>query len=87
MNYEEKFNELNERIAKLEKAEKQRTIKKYTKLALGLAKYAIIIILIFMAYKTYIKPYKEKIDFVEEKVDTVQKFIDEKLGSLKSLIR
>ena len=37
-----------------------------------------------MAYihinNTIIKPYKEKIDYVNEKVDNVQGFIDDKLG-------
>jgi hypothetical protein len=50
-----------------------------------------MLILLFMAYNyvnnTIIKPYKEKIDYVNEKVDTVQSFIDDKLGGFSKYFK
>ena len=91
MNYEEKIRELTERIEKLEKAENKRILKRRieigTKIVIGL----IIIILLIIAYihinNTFIKPYKEKIDYVNEKVDKVQGFIDDKLGGLSKYFK
>lgn len=91
MNYEEKIKELTERVEKLEKAENKRIIKRrieiITKIVIGI----IIIILLFMAYNyvnnTIIKPYKEKIDYVNEKVDTVQNFVDDKFGGLSKYFK
>ena len=91
MNYEEKIRELTERVEKLEKAENKRIIKRrieiITKVVIGI----IMLILLFMAYNyvnnTIIKPYKEKIDYVNEKVDTVQSFIDDKLGGFSKYFK
>ncbi len=91
MNYEEKIRELTERIEKLEKAENKRVLKRKieigTKIVIGL----IIVILLVVAYihinNTIIKPYKEKIDYVNEKVDKVQGFIDDKLGGLSKYFK
>ena len=91
MNYEEKIRELTERIEKLEKAENKRILKRRieigTKIVIGL----IIVILLVVAYihinNTIIKPYKEKIDYVNEKVDKVQGFIDDKLGGLSKYFK
>ena len=91
MNYEEKIRELTERIEKLEKAENKRILKRRieigTKIVIGL----IIVILLVVAYihinNTLIKPYKEKIDYVNEKVDKVQGFIDDKLGGLSKYFK
>ena len=87
MNYEERIRELTERIEKLEKAENKRVFKKRATI---ITKVTVILVIVlgitFGSYyvnKTYIKPYKEKIDYVTEKVDTIQSFIDDKLGSLK----
>jgi hypothetical protein len=30
-------------------------------------------------YNTFVKPYKDKVDYVEEKIDSVENFVDEKL--------
>ena len=91
MNYEEKIRELTERVEKLEKAENKRILKRRieigTKIVIGL----IIVILLVVAYihinNTLIKPYKEKIDYVNEKVDKVQGFIDDKLGGLSKYFK
>ena len=91
MNYEEKIRELTERVEKLEKAENKRILKRRieigTKIVIGL----IIVILLVVAYihinNTIIKPYKEKIDYVNEKVDKVQGFIDDKLGGLSKYFK
>lgn len=91
MNYEEKIRELTLRIEKLEKAENKRILKRKieigTKIVIGL----IIVILLVVAYihinNTIIKPYKEKIDYVNEKVDKVQGFIDDKLGGLSKYFK
>ena len=91
MNYEEKIRELTDRVEKLEKAENKRIIKRrieiITKVVIGI----IILILLFMAYNyvntTIIKPYKEKIDYVNEKVDTVQSFVDDKLGGFSKYFK
>ena len=91
MSTEEKIMELTERVEKLEKAENKRIIKRrieiITKVVIGI----IILILLFMAYNyvntTIIKPYKEKIDYVNEKVDTVQNFVDDKLGGFSKYFK
>jgi len=91
MNYEEKIRELTLRVEKLEKAENKRILKRRieigTKIVIGL----IIVILLVVAYihinNTIIKPYKEKIDYVNEKVDKVQGFIDDKLGGLSKYFK
>ncbi len=91
MNYEEKIRELTLRVEKLEKAENKRILKRRieigTKIVIGL----IIVILLVVAYihinNTIIKPYKEKIDYVNEKVDKVQGFIDDKLGGLNKYFK
>lgn len=89
MNYEEKIKELTERIEVLEKAENKRIVKRRIKTILNIIKYAIIIALIVFGYiyvnTHYIKPYKEKIDYVNDKVETIQSFIDDKWQSIQKL--
>ena len=83
MSSEEKIKALEERIEVLEKAEHKRNVKKGIKLAWGLTKLIVVIVLVFMAW-SYIKPYKEKIDMVSEKVDKVEEFISSKFSGFKS---
>ena len=86
MNYDQKIMELTQRIEKLEKAENKRIIKRrieiITKVIIGI----ILLIMITMGYiyvnNNFIKPYKEKIDYVNQKVDNVESFINDKLGGL-----
>lgn len=91
MNYEEKIRELTERVEKLEKAENKRIIKRRIEIITKAVIALIVIILLIIGYiyvnNTIIKPYKEKIDYVNEKVDTVQGFIDDKLGGLSSFFK
>ncbi len=83
---EEKIRELTERIEKLEKAEHKRVVKRRIEIGAKIVFWLALIVFLVLAYihinNTIIKPYKEKIDFVDEKVDKVQNFIDEKLGGL-----
>ena len=70
MNYEEKINELEERIHKLEKKEKKRTIAKFIKIGIKLVVLIVICVFVYKAY-LFVKPYKEKLDNlskIEEKV-------------------
>ena len=91
MNYEEKIRELTERVEKLEKAENKRIIKRRIEIGTKIVIGIIILVLLIMAYihinNTIIKPYKEKIDYVDEKVDKVQGFIDDKLGRLSKYFK
>ena len=75
MNYEEKINDLETRLVKLEKIEKRRKIKSIIVLSI----YGVIVVgLIILAFVFYskIKPYKEKIDSLRNfgsdlKTDTI----------------
>ncbi len=87
MNYEEKIKELNDRIEKLEKAEARRVLKKKIKISFEISKVVIIVIILVSGYfyinNKLIKPYKDKIDYVEEKVNYVEKFVKDKWNSIQ----
>ena len=87
MNYEEKIKELNDRIEKLEKAEAKRVLKKKIKISFEVSKVVIIVIILVSGYfyinNKLIKPYKDKIDYVEEKVNYVEKFVKDKWNSIQ----
>jgi len=87
MNYEEKIKELTERIEILEKAENKRIVKRKIKIAFNAIKVIIILTILIFGYiyinNNYIKPYKEKIDYVNDKVENIQSFIDDKLQSIQ----
>ena len=89
MNYEEKIKELTERIEVLEKAENKRIIKKRIRIILNTIKFVVILGVIIFGYiyinNHYIKPYKEKIDYVNDKVENIQSFIDDKWQSIQKL--
>lgn len=91
MNYEEKIRELTERVEKLEKAENKRIIKRRIEIITKAVIALIVIILLIIGFvyvnNTIIKPYKEKIDYVNEKVDTVQNFVDDKFGGLSKYFK
>ena len=91
MNYEEKIRELTERVERLEKAENKRIIKRRIEIITKAVIALIVIILLIIGFvyvnNTIIKPYKEKIDYVNEKVDTVQGFIDDKLGGFSKYFK
>lgn len=88
MNYEEKIQELSERIAILEKAENKRKTKKKIQITLEIIKILVIFTIIFIVYininNKIIKPYKEKIDYVEDKVNSVEKIVQDKWDIIKS---
>lgn len=71
-----KINELNERIDYLEKREQKRKRKETTRLVFNLLKAVVIIAALVYGYiyvnNNFIKPYKEKVDYIEEKIDKVQ---------------
>ena len=87
MDYEDKIRELSERIEKLEKAEAKRVLKKRIKITFEISKVVIIILVIIVGYfyinNIFIKPYKDKIDYVEEKVNYVESFVKDKWNSLQ----
>lgn len=87
MDYEDKIRELSERIEKLEKAEAKRVLKKRIKITFEISKVVIIILVIAVGYfyinNKFIKPYKDKIDYVEEKVNYVESFVKDKWNSIQ----
>ena len=87
MNYEEKIKELTERIEVLEKAENKRIAKRKLKMIFTTIKFVIIIGLLLFGYiyinNHYIKPYKEKIDYVNDKVETIESFVNDKWQSIQ----
>lgn len=91
-----KIDELTKKIEFLETQEKKRIRKRKIEITLKIIKYAVIIILLIIIYtkfnNTFIKPTKEKIDFVEEKISSVDIKVDkigdtvkEKWESLKNI--
>ena len=71
MNYEEKINELEDRIEYLEKKEKRRTIAKWISIGIKLAIAVVVIIMGIKLYGKLIK-YKKQLDEltnIEEKLD------------------
>lgn len=84
---ENKIIELSKRIEILEKKELKRTRKKQLQIGLQILKITAILLVIFIVYtkinNTLIKPYKEKIDYVEEKVSNIESFVQEKWESIQ----
>ena len=80
--YEEQILELKRRIEVLEKAENKRIQKRKIEIAFDVFKFLLIVILLLVVYiyvyGNYIKPYKEKIDYVEEKIENVENFVSDK---------
>ena len=80
MNYEEKIKELTERVEILEEAERKRIRRKRIRIILKLIKWIIIIGLLYYGYTyvndKYIKPYKDKLDFINEKIDGADLTLD-----------
>lgn len=86
---ENKIRELNERVQFLEKQELKRSRKKHLQLILKVLEILIVIVVIFIFYiqinNKLIKPYKEKMDYVEEKVSSVESFVHEKWNLIQQL--
>ena len=89
MSNEEKIIELTERIEKLEKAENKRIIKSKIKTIYEIVKIVLIVSIFIYGYvyinNTVIKPYKEKVDYINNKIDTVENFVEDKFDSFKNL--
>lgn len=86
MNYEEQILELKKRIEALEKAENKRIAKRKREIAFKIGKFFVIVILIVAGcnyvYSNFVKPYKEKIDYVDQKIDSIENFVDEKWNAI-----
>lgn len=85
-----KIEELTKKVEFLETQEKKRIKKKNFETILKIIKYAIIIVLLIILYtkfnNTFIKPTKEKIDFVEEKISSVDGKVDSIGKDRKSVV-
>ena len=90
MNYEEKINKLEERIKILEKAENKRITKRKIKIGFEIAKIVAVITLLLIVYininNKIIKPYKEKINYIEEKINDVEKITNEKSEKINYVV-
>lgn len=86
MNYEEKIQELSKRIAILEKAEQKRINKRKREITFKIIKITLIIVVLITGYiyinNKLIKPYKEKIEYVDSKIEHVESFLDKKWSDL-----
>lgn len=82
MNYEEKIQELTKRIIILEKAEQKRINKRKREIIFQIIKFTLLIVILLSGYiyinNKLIKPYQERIDYVDKKIDDVENFLDEK---------
>lgn len=87
MNYEEKIQELTNRITILEKAEQKRINKRKREITFQIIKFTLLIIILLSGYiyinNKLIKPYQERIDYVDQKIDDVENFLDEKWDILQ----
>ena len=84
MNYEEKILELQRRIEVLEKAESKRIAKRKRQIVFEVCKVAVILGIVVLfgiyVYSNWVKPYKEKVDFVNDKIESVEGFVNDKLS-------
>ena len=84
MNYEEQILELKKRIEFLEKAENKRIAKRKRDVVFGIGKIVLLIIVLvgayFYVYNIFLKPYKEKVDYINNKIDSVEDFVNDKLN-------
>ncbi len=91
MTNEEKIIELTKRIEILEAAEKKRIAKRKIKIAYELTKIIILIAILLTAYlyvnNKVIKPYKEKVDFINEKVDNFGNLVEDKFNGIKNIFK
>lgn len=91
MTNEEKIIELTKRIEILEAAEKKRIAKRKIKIAYELTKIIILITIFLTAYlyvnNKVIKPYKEKVDFINEKVDNFGNLVEDKFNGIKNIFK
>ena len=86
MNYEEKIQELTKRIIILEKAEQKRINKRKREIIFQIIKFTLLILILLSGYiyinNKPIKPYQERIDYVDKKINNVENFLDEKWSNI-----
>ena len=86
-NYEYELEELRERISVLENAENKRIHKRKIQIIFKVVEFLVVVILLIIAYfyvnNKFIKPYKEKVDYVEEKINSVESFVQDKLEAFQ----
>lgn len=77
---EKQIQELNERVLYLEKREQKRIRRRNITIFFNVLKVLVILAIIFIIYNkfnnTVVKPYREKMDFVEDKVSGVSDKVD-----------
>ena len=84
MKYEEEIKKLNERVAKLEKAEKRRKIARWIKFGVDLVVIIILVVMFIKAYN-YLKQYKEQLDklkSLEEKITVSGDYLQEQIDNI-----
>lgn len=86
MNYENEIMELKKRIEFLEGEENKRIAKRKREMIFNISKLVLVLVLIIgsyvFMYNTFIKPYREKVDFIEDKIDIVEEFVSDKWDSI-----
>ena len=91
MDYEIKIKELTERIEVLERAENKRVLKRkvriYSKIGIALIVAIILISSYIYVNQKYIKPYKEKIDYINEKIEIIEDYTNNKFEDFKDLFK
>ena len=84
MDYDKKILELQRRIEILEKAENKRIAKKKRQIIFEICKIAVFLIILVLGYCfvyiKFIKPYKEKVNFINNKIESVEDFVNDKLN-------
>jgi hypothetical protein len=75
---DKRVKELEDRVKSLEKIENRRKSLKTASILIKLFIFSFIVVALWYGYtyvrKTYIKPYKEKIDTIEEKYNSLKNF-------------
>ena len=91
MTNEEKIEELTKRIEILEKAENKRIAKRKIKIAYEITKIIILIAILLTAYlyvnNKIIRPYQEKVDFINDKLNSAQEFVEDKFSDIKNIFK
>ena len=86
MNYENEIMELKKRIEFLEGEENKRIAKRKREMIFNISKLVLVLVLIIgsyvFMYNTFIRPYREKVDFIEEKIDIVEEFVSDKWDTI-----
>jgi hypothetical protein len=85
---EDKLNNLNTRLIKLEKIEHKRKVLGWVNLGFKIVGLIILIVLFIKAY-AFLKDYKEKLEklqTVQDKLNVSESFLDEQLKNIEKFI-